>query len=62
MTVMCRYALTQFVSNLALAAQFNCLETIGIDEPKLTQMRAWAKEVRRMRAWLRARARVRAHR
>ncbi len=41
-----RYALAQFVTNLALAAQFNCLETIGADERALAQLRAWAKEVR----------------
>ena len=44
-----RYALAQFVANLALAAQFNCLETVGADEPTLAQLRAWAKEVRRAR-------------
>ena len=41
------YALAQFVANLALAAQFNCLEAVGVDEPKLSQLRAWAKEVHR---------------
>ena len=40
-----RYALAQFVANLALASQFNCLEAAGLSEATLAQMRAWAQEV-----------------
>jgi hypothetical protein len=40
-----RYALAQFVANLALASQFNCLEMAGLSEAKLVQMRAWTLEV-----------------
>ena len=37
-----KYALAEFLSNLGLAAQLNCLEQLGVDEVKLRQMQAWA--------------------
>lgn len=38
-----KYRVAEFVANLALAAELNCLEVLGVDEPKLRQLLGWAQ-------------------
>ena len=37
-----KFGLVEFLTNVSLAAQFACLESIGLDAPKLAQLQAWA--------------------
>ena len=46
-----RYALAHFVTHLALASQFNCLEAVGVDAARLLQLRAWASKVSLDQLW-----------
>lgn len=39
-----KYSLAEFLCNLGLAAELNCLDGMGADEAKLRQMQAWAAD------------------
>lgn len=38
-----KFGLVEFLTNVSLAAQFACLEAIGLDAPKLAQLQAWTQ-------------------
>ena len=39
-----KYLLAEFLTNTCLAAEFNCLELLGLDASKLTQLNLWAAD------------------